>query len=260
MTDTQILYAVGDGIARINLNRPERLNAMTRQLMLELNAAIADACGREDVRVISLSGTGRAFSAGQDLSERDPRTLDGPLDLAAIQAELFHPIVRALSETPKPVVARVPGVAAGAGAGIALAADIVLAAEGAKFIFSFSKVGLSVDAGLGRILTAALGPARARALLMLGEMLTGAQAAEAGLIWRALPEADLDVEHEALLTRLATAPRKALAGIKQAVASANLPLDDYLSVEAGLQGQAGRDPDYAEGVLSFLERRAARFS
>lgn len=261
MTDNPVLYDVASGIARITLNRPDRLNALTRDLMLGLRAALDDAAGSEDVRVILLNGAGRGFCAGQDLGERDPRKLDGPLDLEAIQKELYHPVIRTIRQTPKPVVASVNGVAAGAGAGFALAADITLASDAAKFIFSFAKVGLSVDAGLGRALVQSLGVARSTALLMLGGALTGAEAAEAGLIWRCVPAADLAQETESLIASLAAAPRRSLAGIKAAVAAAALPdLDAYLGAEAHAQGQAGSHPDYAEGVLSFLERRPANFA
>lgn len=260
MTDAPLLFDIDSGIARIVLNRPSKLNALTRSLMIDLGVAVAEAAVREDVRVISLSGAGRAFSAGQDLSERDPRKLHGPLDLAAIQRELFHPVVKGLVEAPQPVVACINGIAAGAGAGIALAADIALAAESAKFIFSFAKIGLSVDAGLGRALTQGLGVPRAKALLMLGESLSAGEAAAAGLIWRALPEEDLAEQHDALLQRLAATPRQALAGIKTALSKSHLDLPDYLEVEAEAQGRAGSHPDYAEGVLAFLERRPPHFS
>ena len=251
---------VAAGVARIAFNRPDKLNALTRVMLHELGSALDAAAENDDVRVISLTGRGRAFCAGQDLSERDPRKLGGPLDLAAIQRELFHPIVRKLRETPKPVVACVTGVAAGAGAGLALAADIVLASTDAKFALSFAKVGLSVDAGLGRALAQGLGPARARAALMLGETLTAKQAAEAGLIWAAVPDPELDAAHETLLERLTHTPRTALSGIKTAIAAAHLPLNAYLEIEAAAQGRAGAHPDYSEGVLAFLERRPARFS
>jgi len=260
MTDESLLFQIDEGIARITLNRPAKLNALTRALMIDLGAAVAEAAARDDVRVLSLTGAGRAFSAGQDLSERDPRQLTGPLDLAAIQHELFHPVVKTLAEMPKPAVACVNGIAAGAGAGIALAADIVLAAESARFVFSFAKVGLSVDAGLGRALAQGLGVPRAKALLMLGESLTGTEAARAGLIWRALPDDSLAEAQEALLQRLAAAPRRALAGIKSTLSKSHLGLADYLAAEAEAQGRAGADPDYAEGVLAFLERRGPRFS
>ena len=241
---------VAAGVARIAFNRPDKLNALTRVMLHELGSALDAAAENDDVRVISLTGRGRAFCAGQDLSERDPRKLGGPLDLAAIQRELFHPIVRKLRETPKPVVACVT----------ALAADIVLASTDAKFALSFAKVGLSVDAGLGRALAQGLGPARARAALMLGETLTAKQAAEAGLIWAAVPDPELDAAHETLLERLTHTPRTALSGIKTAIAAAHLPLNAYLEIEAAAQGRAGAHPDYSEGVLAFLERRPARFS
>ena len=260
MSDDSVLLAVEGGLARITLNRPDRLNALTRVMMVRLGKVVADVTKREDVRVISITGAGRGFCAGQDLSERDPRTLSEPLDLAAIQRELFHPVIRCLAETPKPVVTCVNGVAAGAGAGLALVGDIVIAAESANFAFSFAKVGLSVDAGLGRALAAGLGVQRARALLMLGETLAAADAAAAGLIWRAWPEDELAERHEALLRQLAATPRTAVSGIKTALAAAHLDLDAYLDVEAAAQGRAGAHPDYAEGVLSFLERRPPVFS
>ena len=260
MTEKSLRFHIDSGIARITLNRPSKLNALTRDLMIDLGAAVAESASRQDVRVISLSGTGRAFSAGQDLSERDPRKLDGPLDLAEIQREIFHPVVKGLIDAPKPVVACVTGVAAGAGAGIALAADIVVASETAKFVFSFAKIGLSVDAGLGRALARGLGIPRAKALLMLGESLSASEAAEAGLIWRALPDDELAEQHEALLRRLAETPRESLIGIKAALSKSHLDVPDYLEAEAQAQGRAGSHPDYAEGVLSFLERRAPRFS
>lgn len=256
-----VLYAVDGAVATITLNRPERLNALTRELMLRLADALQDAAAHPDVRVISLTGAGRGFCAGQDLSERDPRQLDGPLDLEAIQKELFHPVVRAIAGTPKPVVAAVQGVAAGAGASLALAADIVVAGAGAKFLLSFSKVGLSVDAGGGLALTRNLGPARAKALLMLGEGLSGEAAEAAGLIWKAVPDDALAEAQQGILDQLAATPVEALSGIKLAIAAAAgaADLESYLAEEARLQGIAGRHPDYAEGVLAFLERRKPVF-
>ncbi len=260
MSIPNIQFSIDSGIAQITLDRPDKLNALTHALMLELLAALNEANRRDDVRVISLTGAGRAFCAGQDLSERDPRNRQGSLDLEAIQREVFHPVIRAITDTPKPVVACVNGVAAGAGAGLALAADIVLACDTAKFTFSFAKVGLSVDAGLGRTLAQTLGAQRARALLMLGGTLSATESEAAGLIWRALPQADLDEAYDTVLAQLAAVPRLAISGIKQAVAAAHLPPSNYLEVEARLQGQAGVHPDYDEGVLSFLERRPARFT
>lgn len=249
-----------DGIAKLTLMRPDRLNALTRNLLLEFNDALHKAVHDDAVRVISITGAGRGFCAGQDLSERDPRKLEWPLDLEAIQKELFHPIIRTMRQTEKPVVALVNGIAAGAGASIALAADIALASQSAKFAFSFVKVGLSVDAGAGQALVQTLGSARARAILMLGETLSAEEAERLGLIWKAVPDDDFEAEGDVLLSRLAASPRQALASIKKAVEAAeNQGFEDYLDKEAVLQGSAGRHPDYAEGVLSFLEKRPADF-
>jgi 2-(1,2-epoxy-1,2-dihydrophenyl)acetyl-CoA isomerase len=261
MTSDQLVqYSASAGIGRIIFNRPDRLNALTRDLLVQLASTLHEAIADPAVKVISLTGAGRAFCAGQDLSERDPRKLSGLLDLEAIQKELFHPVITAMTAAPKPIVASVRGVAAGAGASIALAADIVIASESARFNFSFAKVGLSVDAGGGFMLVRALGAARARALLMLGESLDGTQAAQAGLIWRAVADGDLEEAREALLQQLAKAPSQALASIKKAVIAAEGgELRAYLLEEARLQGLAGANPDYAEGVLSFLEKRQAEF-
>ena len=257
-----VLHENRDGAARITLNRPERLNALTREMMLDLIRVVEDAVRSPEVRVIFLTGAGRGFCAGQDLSERDPRELSGPLDLAAIQRELFHPVIRTLAETEKPVMACVNGIAAGAGVGLALVADIVVAAQSASFAFSFAKIGLSVDAGVGLALARALGPARARGLLMLGETISAAEAERSGLIWKAVEDSSLLETQEALLQRLARIPRRSIAGIKRAVAAAlsSANLNDYLASEAAFQGDAGAHSDYREGVLAFLERRAANFS
>lgn len=256
-----VLTRFEDGIGTISLNRPARLNALSREMMLALAEALETFASDGAVRVICLQGAGRAFSAGQDLSERDPRTQDHPFDLEAIQAALFHPVLRRIATMDKPVVARVNGLAAGAGASLALACDIVIAARSARFIQSFSNVGLSADAGAGWILVKTLGPARARAILMLGEALDADEAAGAGLIYRSVPDADLARETSALLDRLRAKPRRALCCIKRAVSAASeaRDLDSYLAIEAALQGEAGRDPDYAEGVLSFLEKRTPVF-
>lgn len=260
MSFENLRISVDAGVARIVLNRPEKLNAVTRALLLELHSALADIMADDSVRVIVLTGEGRAFCAGQDLSERDPRQLEAPLDLAAIQRELYHPILLAMAGSDKPVIALVNGVAAGAGAGLALGCDIVIAAQSARFVFSFVKVGLSVDAGLGRQLVQGLGAARACALLMTGGALTAQEAAEAGLIWRAVDDDELYAAGDDLATELARAPKAAIAGIKRAIAAAHQPLEDYLDTEATLQGRAGAAPDYAEGVLAFLERRKPGFS
>jgi 2-(1,2-epoxy-1,2-dihydrophenyl)acetyl-CoA isomerase len=258
--ENPITLTIEAGHAKITLNRPERLNALTRNMLIAAKNSILTAITHEKVRVILLTGAGRGFCAGQDLSERDPRKLSAPLDLEAIQHELFHPIVSALQNKPKPVVSAVNGVAAGAGLGLAMAADIVIATEDAKFAFSFAKVGLSVDAGLGRALTLRIGMARATALLMLGEDMTAIEAEKIGLIWRTVPTTRLEDETIALVEKLSRTPSASLAGIKASLSASSLPLQDYLKIEAKQQGIAGAHPDYAEGVLAFLERRAPIFS
>lgn len=256
-----ILTEVENGIATITLNRPERLNALTRELLMSLSDALAGVAKDESIRVVCLTGAGRAFSAGQDLSERDPRVHEHPFDLEALQQELFFPVLYQITEMEKPVIAKVNGLAAGAGSSLALAADIVIASQTAQFIQSFSKVGLSVDTGGGWQLAHALGPARAKAVLMLGEALSAEEAEAAGLIWRSVPDEHMDAAGLELCARLRATPRLALRGIKKAVGAAlEAPdLRSYLDEEARLQGEAGRSPDYPEGVLSFLEKRPAKF-
>lgn len=261
MTDRPILHSTTNGIIRITLNRPSRYNALTKEMMLDLNKIVRGAISDPDTNVILLCGAGRGFCAGQDLSERDPRGRQSPFDLETAQIELFHPVICALTETSIPVVAAVNGIASGAGAGLALAADITIVGRSAKFAFSFSKIGLSVDAGLGLALTLRLGPARARAMLMLGETLTGAQAENLGVVWKCVADDALNHETDALVEKLSATPKMSLSGIKATVAAAASGLDfkSYLAVEAHHQGMAGSHPDYAEGVLSFLEKRAPNF-
>ncbi len=261
MSENPVLFDVNDGIATVRLNRPERLNAVTRPLMIGLADILRKLSEDDAVRVICLTGEGRGFCAGQDLSERDPRAHPDGFDLEALQIELFHPVVTLITSMPKPVLAKVNGVAAGAGASLALACDFVIAAESANFTQSFSKVGLSVDAGGGWHLTHALGPARAKAALMLAETISATEAHAMGLIYKAVPEDALDESADALLAQLARTPRMALASIKKSVAAASSGMDfeAYLKAEAAAQGAAGRHPDYAEGVLSFLEKRKPNY-
>ena len=250
------------GILRLTFNHPSRRNALTRDMLVRLREALETAERDEAVRAVVLTGAGGFFSAGQDLSERDPRTVDNwPLDLERIQAELYHPVIRLLRTMPKPVVAVVPGIAAGAAAALALATDIVLAGQSARFAFPFVNVGLSVDAGLGWVLTRSLGPARTRALLMTGGALSAEEAAAAGMIWRCVPDAALASTEQDLVQSLISAPQQALRSIKSAIARAEGDaFDAYLLHEAAQQGMAGKAPDYAEGVLAFLQRRKPNFA
>lgn len=261
MAEDLVKMTTEAGIGTISLNRPAQLNALTRDMMSDLRRALARYAEDPEIRVIRLTGAGRGFCAGQDLSERDPRGRTDPFDLEALQIELFHPVIRLMTTMEKPIVAQVNGLAAGAGVSLALAADIVVATQSARFILSFSKVGLSVDAGGGWALVRALGPARARAALMLGATIPADEAAATGLIHESAPDDTAEARVDAILDRLRATPRTALASIKRAVAAVGEApdLDSYLGMEARFQGEAGRDPDYAEGVLSFLEKRAPRF-
>ena len=257
-----LLERIADGYCVLTLNRQARLNALTGELLRALNVALARCRDDEAIRAVLLTGAGRAFCVGQDLSERDPRKIEWPPKLDALQVELFHPVVLAMKALPKPVVIAVNGSAAGAGLSLALAGDIAIAARGAQFIPSFAKVGLSVDAGGGWHLTQALGAARAKALLMTGQALSAGEAEGAGLIWKCVDDAALMQEAEALAAQFAKGPARAFAAMKKAVAAAGIiaSFEDYLREEARLQGETGRTADYREGVLAFLEKRPPRFN
>lgn len=250
-----------DSIAMVQLNRPERRNALTEDMLLEFHSVLEHVAQDEGVRVVVLCGAGQGFCAGQDLSERDPRGRSDPFDLQAAQVRLYHPIITQLKSMPKPVICAAQGITAGAGAGIALACDMLMVSGSTQFYFAFVKIGLSVDAGLGWHLVRTLGAARAKALLMTGSSLTSAQLVETGLAHSCHEEDRLEQEAMKLAQTLAKGPATALAAIKSAVdhAASGMDLRTYLSAEAALQGQCGTHSDYAEGVLAFLEKRAPKF-
>jgi 2-(1,2-epoxy-1,2-dihydrophenyl)acetyl-CoA isomerase len=247
-----------EGWTALTLNRPERLNAFNEDLHAALRAALeeteADSC-----RAVLLTGAGRGFCAGQDLSDRAGR--EGPPDLGRTLDTLYNPLVRRIRALRKPVVCAVNGVAAGAGANLAFACDIVLAARSAKFIQAFARIGLVPDSGGTFFLPRLAGDARARGLALLGEPLPAETAEAWGLIWRAVDDEALMVEAEGLTARLATQPTQGLARIKAALnASAANDLDAQLDLERDLQREAGRTPDYREGVAAFMEKRPPRFT
>nr|WP_205524177.1 2-(1,2-epoxy-1,2-dihydrophenyl)acetyl-CoA isomerase PaaG [Rhodopseudomonas sp. WA056] len=243
----------------ITLNRPDRLNsfnaAMHGALATALDAACDPAC-----RAVLLTGAGRGFCAGQDLA--DVAVTDGAApDLGVTIDEFYNPLVRRIRALDKPVVCAVNGIAAGAGANIALSCDIVLAARSTKFIQSFAKIGLVPDSGGTWFLPRLIGDARARALAMLAEPIGAETAADWGLIWRAVDDDQLRTEAEKLTAHLATQPTQGLALIKQALAAAATnTLDAQLDLERDLQRKAGRTPDYAEGVDAFIAKRAPNFT
>ncbi|MGI4946619.1 MAG: 2-(1,2-epoxy-1,2-dihydrophenyl)acetyl-CoA isomerase PaaG [Janthinobacterium lividum] len=252
----ELLVARRDGVHVLTLNRPDRLNAFTFALQAALMSALVAAEDDPDCRAVLLHGAGRGFCAGQDLTMVEPG-----VDLGDTLERSFNPLVRRLRSLPLPVVCAVHGVAAGAGANLALACDIVLAGESARFIQSFVKIGLVPDAGGTWTLPRLAGDARARGMAMLGEPVTAAQAAAWGLIWRTLPDDDLLSEAERLAAHLATQPTQAIALMKQALnASAGNGWDAQLDLERDLQRQAGGTPDFREGVAAFLEKRSAVFT
>lgn len=241
----------------ITLNRPDRLNSFNEEMHLALRAALEDAKAK---RAVLLTGAGRGFCAGQDLGERDPAKMDTPPDLGQTVRRFWAPLVRQLRGLEMPVVCAVNGVAAGAGSSLAINCDMVLAAQSARFIQSFGKVGLIPDTGGSWQLTRLLGPARARGLALTSEPLTASQAAEWGLIWKACTDDTLMEEAHALTAKLASGPTFGYASTKRAIdAAATNTLDDHLELEANLMKACGESIDYAEGVSAFLNKRAPVF-
>lgn len=257
--ESPLLVDRREGWIRLTLNRPDRLNAFTAELHLALHAALDDAAADDTCRAVLLTGAGRGFCAGQDLSARTGLT-EAP-DLGATLNAYYNPLVRRIRALKKPVICAVNGVAAGAGANIALACDIVLAARSAKFIQAFAKIGLVPDSGGTYFLPRLIGDARARALMLLAEPVSAAQAAEWGMIWKMVEDADLAAEAERLTAHLATQPTFGLALTKEALnASGGNSLDAQLDLERDLQRRAGHSPDYAEGTAAFMEKRSPVFT
>lgn len=260
MADPLVLTERGDGFRRIILNRPDRLNSFNEEMHTELRAALEDASADKSVRALILTGAGRGFCAGQDLSARVMPEGGAPPDLSATIDRAWNPLVRRLRTLPVPVVAAVNGAAAGAGASLALACDIAIAAQSAKFLQAFSKIGLIPDSGGTFFLPHLVGPARAFALAALAEPLPAATAAQWGLIWEAVEDDKLAARAEEIARRLASLPTQALVTLRSAFdAAATATLDQQLELERRLQGELGRTVDYAEGVRAFMEKRSARF-
>ena len=248
------------GYRVVMLNRPDKLNAFNAKMHGELARALEEAANDPACRALLLTGAGRGFCAGQDLSERAMGEGAAPVDLGETIEAFYNPLVRRLRSLPFPLVVAVNGVAAGAGANIALAGDIVIAARSASFIQSFAKIGLVPDSGGTWRLPHLVGAARARGLAMLGEPLGAEQAEQWGLIWKVFDDDALMREAHALCARLAEAPTKSLVLTRQALdAAANNTLDRQLDLERDLQREIGKGDDYAEGVKAFLEKRKAVF-
>jgi len=260
MSYETILFDVRDGIARLTFNRPGQLNAFTRKMHEEVRAALDQVQATPDTRVLLLTGAGRGFCAGQDLGERKRECDDPPVDLGESIELYYKPLIQRLTKMPLPVVCAVNGVAAGAGANIALACDIVIATRSARFIQSFVNIGLVSDAGGTWILPRVVGQARALGLAMTGGSLSADTAMQWGLIWRSVPDDEFQREVAELVTKLAAAPALAVSAAKRAVRGCwATSLDEQLDLERDLQQKLGFSSDYAEGVAAFRAKRTPQF-
>jgi 2-(1,2-epoxy-1,2-dihydrophenyl)acetyl-CoA isomerase len=260
MNDSGILFNYQDGIARITLNRPERLNSFNDAMHQAIFAALTSVENDPALRVVVLTGAGRGFCAGQDQSDRKPSPDGKPRDLGVGLERYYKPLILKVRSLPVPVVCALNGVAAGAGASLALACDIVIAAKSAYFAQAFGKLGLLPDAGATHLLPHLVGTARAMGMAMLGDKLSAEQAAQWGLIWRCVDDADFAAESEAIVNKLAASATKAMGATKRAIyAAADNSLDQQMDLEIASQRALGYSEDYREGVTAFQEKRAPRF-
>lgn len=259
MTDSSILLNRTGPVMTLTLNRPDKLNSLTIEMLSEIGDALSDIATDQELRVLVITGAGRGFCAGQDLRQAGAIG-DGRAVRNVIERQ-YNPIIRQIRNLKMPVIAAVNGIAAGAGANIALACDLVVAAETASFTQAFCRIGLIPDAGGTYFLPRLVGHARALGLALLGDTLDAKTAAAWGLIWQAVPDADFQAAIDALSARLAEAPTAALALIKQAMnASGHHSLEQQLGTEAELQPQAAETEDFQEGVQAFLQKRAPKFA
>jgi 2-(1,2-epoxy-1,2-dihydrophenyl)acetyl-CoA isomerase len=259
MTEPAVLTAVDAGVMTLTMNRPEVLNALNPAMLDGLSAALAVAKADDSVRALILTGAGRGFCAGADLGAASMRT--GEHDVAQGLRESYHPIVLAMRQLPKPIVAAVNGSAAGAGMSLALACDVVLAGESASFLQAFTKIGLVPDCGSTWFLPRLVGDIRARAMVMLAEKIPARDALQYGLVWKVYADEALAAEAKRCAAHLATMPTRAYALVKQALThSAANGLADQLEVEALMQAQAFRTDDFREGVAAFVQKRPPRFT
>ena len=249
-----ITYALTDDVALITLNRADKMNALTTQMRAELTHAVTE--GGRAARVVVLTGAGRAFCSGQDLADR----AGGVADLEKTLREEYAPLLRAIINCPVPTIAAVNGPAAGAGANIALAADVVFASESAYFMQAFTRIGLIPDAGGTYVLPRQMGMAKAMGAALFADKITARQADDWGMIWQAVPDAEFDAHWRAKAAQLAAGPTAAYAEAKKAIrASWDNGLEDQLSLEAEAQGRCGKPQDFAEGVTAFTQKRSPKF-
>ncbi|MFZ1364456.1 2-(1,2-epoxy-1,2-dihydrophenyl)acetyl-CoA isomerase PaaG [Brachymonas denitrificans] len=256
-----ILYSVQDGVARLTLNRPDKLNSFTGAMHAEIRHALDQLEQDASVRVLLLTGAGRGFCAGQDLADPDMNAGEGKMaDLGAVVERNYRPLILRLQNLRVPTVAAVNGIAAGAGASVALACDLVIATQSASFLQAFSKIGLVPDTGGTWFLPQRVGMARAMGLALLAEKLSAQQAADWGLIWAAVADDEFAAHVDKLLQMLAQAPTKALVRTRQAMhAAPGHTLEQQLAMEGGFMRELGWSHDYNEGVAAFMAKRAPQF-
>ncbi|MDB5742333.1 MAG: 2-(1,2-epoxy,2-dihydrophenyl)acetyl-CoA isomerase [Polaromonas sp.] len=256
-----ILFEAAGGIVRLTLNRPDKLNSFTGAMHGELRDALDTVQADKSIRMLVLGGAGRAFCAGQDLADPDMAVGATRPDIGNVVEQHYKPLILRLQNLRVPTVAKVHGVAAGAGASLALACDLVIAGKSASFLQAFSKIGLIPDTGGTWFLPQRVGMARAMGLTLLADKLPAEKAAEWGLIWQAVDDAALDATVDALAAQLAGMPTKALVRTRQAMhAAPNHTLEQQLSMEGGFMRELGWSADFAEGVAAFMEKRAPRFT
>jgi 2-(1,2-epoxy-1,2-dihydrophenyl)acetyl-CoA isomerase len=263
MNPKNILYAVDHGVATIRFNRPQALNAMTLELMVELGTAFDQAANDAAVKVVILTGEGRGFCAGADLVTnvaKPPLDAQGKLDLGLALELHYNPLVLQMRAMPKPIIAAVNGMAAGAGASLALMADLTIAARSAYFLQAFVNIGLIPDAGGTWLLPRSVGPQRAMGLALLGEKLPAEKARDWGLIWDVVDDDQLMTTVDALAQRLASGPSIAIERIKRSLhAAAGNELAEQLTLERELQRECGVSKDFMEGAMAFMQKRRANF-
>lgn len=261
MNYQNILFEVSGGVARLTLNRPDKLNSFTGAMHAELRQALDSVQADPSVRALVITGAGRAFCAGQDLADPEMGMGAGAPDIGNVVERHYKPLILRLQNLRVPTVAMVQGVAAGAGASVALACDLVVAGRSASFLQAFSKIGLIPDTGGTWFLPQRVGMARAMGLAMLADKLPAEKAAEWGLIWQVVDDAELAATVDKLAAQLAQMPTKALVRTRQAMhAAPTHTLEQQLSMEAGFMRELGWGPDYAEGVAAFTDKRAPCFT
>lgn len=259
MAQSNIILEHSGAVWRLTLNRPDKLNSFTRAMLSEIGDALTEIEADKDARALVITGAGRAFCAGQDL--REAAAVEDGDTVRAVVERHYNPVIRLLRNLDIPVLAAVNGIAAGAGASLAIAADLVLATQSASFSFAFNKIGLIPDAGATYFVPRLVGHARALGLALLGDTIGAETAAQWGLIWRAVPDAEFGATIEAVTDRLAHLPTQAVALMKQALnAGEHHSLEQQLALEAELQSRAAETEDFREGRSAFLEKRAPRFT